>query len=152
MRAMGRTAREGEFLTLDGTAARARIARGVELLHRLGLSPIGFVPPAWLAREATRRAALDCGLAIGEDATDVHLHERAMRLPSPVVRWSGRSAFRARMSAVVAEARWTLHQQHWLIRLALHPGDLAHPVTTRSLVRSLDRWLTVRIPWRYGVL
>lgn len=152
LRAVGRTAHEGEFLTLDADGARSRIARGVELLHRLGLPPVGFVPPAWLAREGTRRAALDCGLRLGEDAASIHLYERAMHLASPVVRWSARSALRARLSEAAADARWLLHRRHWLVRLALHPGDLAHPVVARSLVRSLDRWLSIRIPWRYGVL
>jgi predicted deacetylase len=152
LRALGRTAREGEFLTLDAGAARTRMARGAALLRQLGLPPIGFVPPAWLAREGTAGAALDCGLLLGEDVSSVHLHQRATRLPSPVVRWSGRSPVRARLSAAVADARWMMHQQHWLVRLALHPGDLAHPVTTRSLADSLDRWLAVRIPWRYAAL
>lgn len=152
LRAIGRTDREGEFLTLDASAARARIARGVALFHRLGLFPVGFVPPAWLARASTRRVAADCGLRLGEDVTRVHLHDRATYLPSPVVRWSARSVLRARTSAAVADARWLLHRQHWLVRLAFHPGDLADPVATRSLNKSLDRWLTVRIPWRYGLL
>jgi predicted deacetylase len=152
LRAVGRTAGEGEFLTLDHQGALARMERGAALLRRLGLAPIGFVPPAWLAREATARAALDCGLLLGEDVRSVHLHQRATRLPSPVVRWSGRTAIRARLSASVAEVRWMLNKQHWLVRLALHPGDLAHPVTARSLADSLDRWLAVRIPWRYAAL
>jgi predicted deacetylase len=126
--------------------------RGAALLRRLGLPPIGFVPPAWLAREDTARAALDCGLMLGEDEFSVHLHQRATRLPSPVVRWSGRSPLRARLSAAVADARWMLHSRNWLVRVALHPGDLAHPVAARSLAVSLDRWLAARIPWRYATL
>src|SRR5215212_2375995 len=35
--AWGRTAGEGEFLTLDASAARERLARGLALLQRLGL-------------------------------------------------------------------------------------------------------------------
>jgi predicted deacetylase len=152
LRAAGRTASEGEFLTLDEHGARARMRRGAALLRQLGLEPVGFVPPAWLSREDTARAAFDCGLMIGEDAASVHLHARAMRLPSPVVRWSARSEWRARLSAGVAEARWLLRRRDWLVRLALHPGDLAHPMTTRSLATSLERWPSVRIPWRYAAL
>lgn len=152
MRAAGRTAREGEFLTLDVGAARTRMQRGVAALRGAGLEPIGFVPPAWLSREDTARAAFDCGLMIGEDESSVHLHGRATRLASPVVRWSARTELRARVSAAAAEAGWILHRRHWLVRIALHPSDLTHPMTARSLVLSLDRWLSARIPWRYAAL
>jgi predicted deacetylase len=152
LRALGRTACEGEFLTLDEPRARARLERGTALLRRLGLPPIGFVAPAWLAREDTARAAFDCGLLLGEDECSVHLHQRATRLPSPVVRWSGRTAVRARLSALVADARWMLQSHHWLVRLALHPGDLAHQTSARSVAVSLDRWVSARIPWRYAAL
>ena len=56
-RAWGRTDGEGEFLTLDATAARERLLRGLELLREVGLEPTGFVPPAWLAREVAHEAA-----------------------------------------------------------------------------------------------
>jgi hypothetical protein len=152
LRAMGQTEREGEFLTLDEERARIRVARGAALLRQLGLAPIGFVPPAWLAQETTARAALDCGLPLGEDAYSVHLHRRATRLPSPVVRWSARTSLRARLSAGVASARWMLRRRDWLVRIALHPADLGNPITARSLTESLDRWLSARIPWRYADL
>ena len=45
IRAFGKTNKEGEFLTLDYDAARARIDRGVARLRKLGLDPVGFVPP-----------------------------------------------------------------------------------------------------------
>ena len=153
IQAFGRTDREGEFLTLDVASARMRIARGAELLRGLGLLPVGFVPPAWLARrDVVGRVALECGLGHGEDASSVHLYTRSTRLDSPVVRWSARTALRAHLSAAIAEARWRLHQRHWLIRLALHPEDLSHPATARSLVQSLDRWLSVRLPAQYATL
>ena len=67
VRALGRTNREGEFLTLGYDAARTRIDRGLARLRALGLAPIGFVPPAWLARPDTHRAVRDAGLAVSED-------------------------------------------------------------------------------------
>lgn len=152
LRAVGRTAREGEFLTLDEEGARVRMARGIALLRRLGLEPIGFVPPAWLAHDVVARAATACGLPLGEDAHSIHLHQRAMRLPSPVVRWSARTSLRARLSAGVATARWALRRRDWLVRIALHPADLSNPITARSLTDSLDRWLSARIPWHYADL
>ncbi len=152
VRAFGATAREGEFLTLDERAASARIHRGLERLRRSGLRPIGFVPPAWLAREDTFRAVRGAGLAVSEDVHGIRLHARATRLASPVIRWSGRTAWRARLSAAVADARWVTARGSWLARLALHPTDLRHPATAASVTAHLDRWRRLRHQHRYALL
>jgi uncharacterized protein len=150
--AWGRTDREGEFLALDYEAALARIARGTAVLSGLGLGPSGFVPPAWLAREDTFCAAAAANLGFAEDASSIRLLGTGARLTAPAIRWSARSRARAIGSVAVAGARWRLHRRRPLIRLALHPQDLAHPATARSLVRALDRWLATHRPVRYGDL
>ncbi len=152
LRAWGATAREGEFLGLDEREAGARIGRGMRALERVGLEPIGFVAPAWLAREDTYRAVQRAGLRISEDADCIHLHARATRLPSPVVRWSARSPARAHLSAAVADARWWWQRGHWLARIALHPGDIRHPATAASVAANLDRWCGERHHFRYACL
>jgi predicted deacetylase len=151
-RAVGRTDGEGEFLTLPATEARERIERGVALLRRLGLTPLGFVAPAWLAPRECIRAIGDAGLAVSEDARAVYLHRRGSRLDSPVVRWSARTPWRARASVAAARMATWRHRRHWLVRLALHPQDLAHPATARSVEASLDHWMAGRIPWPYSAL
>ncbi len=151
-RAWERTAREGEFLTLGYGAARERIARGLECFRALGLQAAGFIPPAWLAREATFRAAGDTGFAFSEDATSVRVLAGGRRLPSPVVRWSARGAVRAWGSAAVSSARWRLQARAPLVRIALHPPDLDHPATRRSVLAALDRWPRVQRPGRYDDL
>jgi predicted deacetylase len=152
LRAWGRTAREGEFLTLDEPAARERIARGRARLEALGLDPVGFVPPAWLAREAGHRAVGDTGLGFSEDARAILLFPSGRRLPSPVVRWSARSPVRAWGSVAVARARWTLQGGARLPRIALHPQDLGHPATAAALGPTLDRWLARHRPIPYTAL
>lgn len=151
LRAWGRTDREGEFLTLDYAAARERIARGLDVFAEQRLQPIGFVPPAWLAREQGFRAAADLGLMVSEDARTIRL-AGGLRRASPVVRWSGRTPLRARGSALVAAARWRLQRSAPIVRIALHPADLAHPSSARSVARALDQWLLVRRPGRYAEL
>jgi uncharacterized protein len=152
VRALGATAREGDFLTLDEAAAAARIRRGLECLRRAGLSPLGFVPPAWLAREDTFRAVRSAGLAVSEDVGGIRLHARATRLPSPVIRWSGRTPWRAIVSAAVAEARWVTARGSWLARLALHPADMRQPAAAMSVASHLDRWRRLRRQHRYALL
>lgn len=151
-RAVGRTAGEGEFLTLDRAGASARIARGLECLARVQLTPIGFVPPAWLARPATFDAAAAAGLAVSEDVAGIRLLQQARVVLSPVVRWSARSAWRAYGSVCMAEARWRVQRTATPVRLALHPGDLRHAASARSVERSLDRWRDVHAPSGYAAL
>lgn len=151
-RAFGRTEREGEFLTLQHAAARERIADGLRVLRALDLNPMGFIPPAWLAREACHAAVAELGLAMSEDARAVRLHARGVRMPAPVVCWSGRTPLRAWASAALAEARWAVYQHAPLVRLSLHPADLDHPATTRSISTALDRWLTAHRWVRYKAL
>jgi uncharacterized protein len=153
-RAWGRTAREGEFLSLDEAAARERIERGLACLRRLELEPIGFVPPAWLARPGCWRAVDGSGLRLSEDARAVHIHgaARRTRVASPVIRWSARTTMRAHGSSVVAAARWSMQRRAPVVRIALHPGDLAHPRTTRSVAVALDRWLGDRPATAYRSL
>ncbi len=152
LRALARTNREGEFLTLDYTGARDRIDRGLERLRMIGLEPIGFVPPAWLARPETHLAAKDAGLAVSEDDGAIYLHRSASRVASPVVRWSARTPFRATASVAGARLRWALQRRAPVMRLALHPGDLEHPATARSVERELDEWLADRRPGCYREL
>lgn len=153
-RAFGKTGQEGEFLTLDEAAARERIDRGLALLGRLGLTPIGFVAPAWLARPGCMRAVEKAGLAYSETDTAILVHRRrdTSRIPSPVVRWSGRTVFRARASAIVAAVRWHTQRTARHVRVALHPADLEHPASARSVALELDRWLADRGVSRYAEL
>ena len=140
--AFGKTNKEGEFLTLDYAAARAKIDRGVARLRAIGLDPIGFVPPAWLAKQATHDAVRDAGLRVSEDDGAVYVSSRSVK--SPVVRWSGRGAFRAYGSVLFERLRWWFQRGEPVMRLALHPGDLAHPATAASIETALDAWLSVR--------
>jgi uncharacterized protein len=153
-RAWGKTAREGEFLTLDEPAARDRIDRGLALFERLGLRPVGFVPPAWLARASCGRAVAAAGLRYSEDDGAILVHDPRgpRRIPSPVVRWSGRTAVRAYGSAAVSEIRWRMHRGARDVRLAYHPADLDHQATARSGAAALDRWLSDRPVSRYADL
>jgi uncharacterized protein len=151
-RAWGRTAREGEFLTLSREAAFDRIWDGLATLRELDLAPLGFVPPAWLMREEAHLAVRDAGLRFSEDEQTVRVFPSGQRFRAPAVRWSGRTPLRAHASAWVADGRWMLQRSERLIRLALHPQDLEHPATECSVLEALDRWPAVHPPTRYAAL
>ena len=151
-RAFGRTNREGEFLTLDHDAAATRIGSGLTLFRELQLSPIGFVPPAWLCRDGTHTACAAHGLQVLEDDAAIYLLQSGVALPSPVLRWSGRTTMRARSSALQAAGRWRTQRHAPHFRIALHPMDLEHAITRRSVIDELDRWLAVRPARPYASL
>jgi predicted deacetylase len=137
LRAFGRTDGEGEFLTLGEDEARLKIELGLARLRALGFAPIGFVPPAWLARDACWRAARAAGLALGEDQRAVLRLAAGTRVRTPVWRWSARTAARARISGVVSAVRCALQVSRPWVRVALHPADLRDRRTTSSLERAL---------------
>ncbi len=152
MRAVGRTDGEGEFLTLGTREALLRMQRGVRTLTNHGMPPIGFVPPAWLARPGLARVVRLAGLLVTEDAARVWLPRRGLAITSPVVRWSARTTWRAGLSRVVARTRSAWESRSGLVRVALHPADLRHPWTMDSLRRTLDRECTRRRPVTYSEL
>ena len=151
-RALGRTNREGEFLTLGVDAARRRIDQGLHVLRDQQLEPRGFIPPAWLSREDTHRATREAGLAFSEDVSSIRLHVSGRRLPVPALRWSGRTALRALGSLAIAQSRWWRRADTPLMRIALHPQDLAHPITARSVAHELARWCAAVPLLRYDEL
>jgi predicted deacetylase len=142
VRAFGRTNREGEFLTLGLEQARARIDRGLARLRALAMNPIGFVPPAWLARPDTHSAVREAGLSVSEDDRTVYAFRVGRVIESPVVRWSSRGTLRAYGSLLQAQLRWMLQRGNGVVRIALHPADLDHPATAASVERTLDRWVS----------
>jgi uncharacterized protein len=151
-RAVGRTAAEGEFLTLDAWQARERIERGLLYLWSLDLRPIGFVPPAWLAHASTHEVVRNTGLAVSEDAASIYLHDASgdsIAMRAPAVRWSGRSSWRAHVSRAVVDWHWRSARHQRAVRLALHPQDLLHHITKRSVWDHVARWASVGQPTHY---
>lgn len=114
---------------------------------------------AWLRACAARRAevflyaaARDAGIQLGEDAAGVRLLTLAVHVAAPAVRWSSRTATRARVSALTARSRWHLRRRRSWIRLALHPQDLQHPTSAHPVYSEVRRWLGLGTIGRYADL
>ena len=151
VRAAGKTAREGECLTLDAPELEALVARGLARLRILGFSPRGFVPPAWLMRADARPGIYAAGAAFTEDERAIYF-ATGRRVTAPALRWSTRSAFRANTSVLVSEWRWRRQRRSPVMRIALHPADLNHAGVTRSVERALARWTAGRAAGSYASL
>jgi predicted deacetylase len=151
-RTVGRTAREGEFASLDAPEAAARIAAGLAVLRAAGLEPIGFVPPAWLARPAHEAVLRNAGLAFTEDTRAVTTLTQRQRIAAPATCWSTRRAWRRVGSVVVAAARLRLEQSGPLVRIAFHPPDAQWPRVLSSCRGTLEALLERRAVITYREL
>jgi predicted deacetylase len=152
-RALGRTNREGEFLTLDRDRALERMTRGLALLQRLDLPPIGFIPPAWLSRQGCWEAARALDLRVGEDHRHVILVREAIWRPTPNLCWSGRTPMRAIISRQVVARQAAALKPGDTARVVFHPADLRHPATTAGTRDVLAALLARQArPMRYADL
>lgn len=143
---------EAEFKALRPEQVTRRIAAGVEVFEQvLGVSPNGFIPPAWAWNEALPDALRAHGLAWYEDHTylyDVRLQRRSV--PAPVVTWATRTPVRKATSLVGTPLlnRWWRGKP--LRRLAVHPYDFDHPATVASIRRVWAEALRHATPTTYA--
>ncbi|HXQ30485.1 MAG TPA: polysaccharide deacetylase family protein [Steroidobacteraceae bacterium] len=125
------TAGEGEFGALGVDASLARIRAGRDMLAAMGLTPHGFVAPAWLlgpgAWQALRASGLGytCTRDVLVPLADTLLAAGPVAAPSLV--YSARSSLRRALSR-----RWNARRLRSLsdaprVRAALHPADARHP-------------------------
>jgi predicted deacetylase len=145
MRARCLTAGEAEFLALRGDELRHRLARGIESFRAcVGTEPAGFVAPAWLFNAQLLPALARAGIAVTEDHQWVYEVTAGQRLRIPVITWATRTGLRRVGSRLLAP----LLLRHWadlpVIRVAIHPADVDHPATVRSIEGVLASALTSR--------
>jgi predicted deacetylase len=141
--ALGRTAGEAEFLSLDGNEMRARIRKGLDKLRQVGLEPTGFVPPAWLAGSELDSVLSGFRFAFTEDDQHVRLLADGRSIRAPAIRWSTRKRWRAAAGVAIAACRVPLERRYQVRRIAIHPTDTDVPAVVRSVRRivvKLSRW------------
>ena len=130
------TAGEGEFLRLHGDELRRRLGRGVAAFRAcLRRPPAGFVAPAWLSNEDLLPALRRLGIAVTEDHRWVYDVAAEQRARIPVITWATRTRSRRIASRVLAPLLLETWWRCPVIRIAMHPGDVDHPATLRSIER-----------------
>jgi predicted deacetylase len=143
------TAGEGEFGALAAEAALARIRAGRDMVQAMGLTPRGFVAPAWLlgpgAWQALRVARL--GYTSTRDALiPLAATLRAGRVAAPSLVYSSRSPLRRALSR-----RWNARRLRLLgaaphVRAALHPEDARHAAVLSHWGELLQELAATRRP------
>jgi hypothetical protein len=132
---------EGEFYGLDEAEAWRRLEQGMALFRLNGWPLHGFVAPAWLMSEGTRRALSRTSLAYTSDPQHFYLLPEHRRIDAPGLVWSAGSAWRRGASWLVSERALRRHRAAAVLRLGLHPVDMRHGFSRRYWLELLRRLL-----------
>lgn len=147
---------EGEFYSLDEAQARQRLERGMELFRRFDWPLHGFVAPAWLLSEGSRRALSDSGLSYTSDPQHFYRLPDFNPIAAPGLVWSAGAGWRRGLSWVHSEQRRRRWRQAPLLRLGLHPVDMRHAFSRDYWLRLLTELLAegrqplTKIDWLSG--
>jgi uncharacterized protein len=149
------SASEGEFLGLSFEAASELIARGKALLDGILNKPVqGFIAPAWLYGEGTRRALVSHRFAFAEDHWSVWSprDHNARLLRGAVISYASRSRLRILSSLLWSRIATVILRPTQIVRLAIHPHDFDKPELVREIERALGIFLTGHTPVHYADL
>jgi predicted deacetylase len=135
---------EGEFYDLDYDEAFRRITKAREEFTAAGLTPRGFIAPAWLLGPPGERAAADADLEYTTRLTAVRDLRSGENFPARTLAYSVRSGWRR--TASLAWNNFLARQlaEAPLARISIHPPDRDHPEIWRQVLRLTERLLENR--------
>lgn len=130
---------EGEFYDLDYEEALRRISKARDEFVAAGLTPRGFIAPAWLLGPAAERAAADAEMEYTSRLAAVRDLRSGEEFRARTLVYSVRSAWRRVASLAWNRALATRLAGMPLARVSIHPADRNHPEIWDQLLGLLDR-------------
>ncbi|MGH7935956.1 MAG: DUF2334 domain-containing protein [Chthoniobacterales bacterium] len=143
------TADEGEFFDLDYEEALRLISEAEGDFRAQGFRPRGFVAPAWLLGSEAERAVIDAGMTYTTTLRAVRDFAARQVTASQSLVYSVRSEWRRGIS--LGWNRWLFARltSNPLLRLSLHPPDIAHPKIWQQVRQLITEALRDREPTTY---
>jgi hypothetical protein len=135
---------EGEFYDLDYAEALRRINQAREEFSAAGLTPRGFIAPAWLLGTPGERAAADAELEYTTRLTCVRDLRNGENYPARTLAYSVRSGWRRTTSLAWNNLLSRQLAEAPLARISIHPPDREHPEVWQQILRLTDRLLQNR--------
>jgi predicted deacetylase len=132
---------EGEFYDLDYDEAFRRITRAREEFTAAGLTPRGFIAPAWLLGLPGERAAADADLEYTTRLTGVRDLRSGDNYPARTLAYSVRSGWRRTASLAWNNLLARQLGDAPLVRVSIHPPDRDHPEIWRQILRLTETLL-----------
>jgi predicted deacetylase len=143
------TRHEGEFYDLEYGEAFRRIAKARDQFREAGLTPRGFVAPAWLLSREAERAARDADLEYTTRLRTVRDLRTGQEFATRSVVYSVGNSWRRAISLAWNGALFQLLKTRPLLRVSIHPPDLLYPRIWRQILDSLDAMRQVRTSTTY---
>ena len=143
------TADEGEFFDLSYADALRLIREARQDFETHGLYPHGFIAPAWLLGGEAERAAIDAGMEYTTTLRTVRDFAARQNFTSQSLVYSSRSAWRRGMSLAWNRSLFRSLTRNPLLRLGIHPPDIAHRAIWRQIVKIIDQALGDRQAMTY---
>jgi predicted deacetylase len=140
---------EGEFYDLEYDEAFRRITRAREEFIAAGLTPRGFIAPAWLLGSAAERAAAEAEMEYTTRLAEVRDLRSGNHFPARTLVYSVRSGWRRAASLAWNGALARQLTGATLARVSLHPPDRDHAEIWRQILRLTDRLVENRTPTTY---
>ncbi|HEY2043394.1 MAG TPA: polysaccharide deacetylase family protein [Jatrophihabitans sp.] len=131
----------GEFAAISRSAAALRLRAGKAALDEVGLVAAGFTAPGWLHSPGTIVALKESGFSFTTTHTAVLDLRSGRRLPGPALSHRPGGSGQALAARMMTTASRVLAELGGLVRIALHPDDLAHPALRTATLAAIDRCL-----------
>lgn len=140
---------EGEFYDLAYEEALRRITSARDAFRHSGLTPRGFIAPAWLLNTEGERAARDAEMEYTTRLRTV----RDLRSGEDFSAWSlvysVRNEWRRGVSLAWNAGLHLLVREKPLVRISVHPPDYSYPAIWRQIVDLVKEMEGVRMVTTY---
>lgn len=143
------TSDEGEFYDLDYGEALRRVSQAREEFASAGLTPRGFIAPAWLLGPEAQRGVADAEMEYTTRLTNVRDLRTGDEFPARSLVYSVRSGWRRGASLAWNGALARLTSGAELLRLAIHPPDVQHDAIWRQISALAESIAEARTPTTY---
>jgi predicted deacetylase len=131
---------EGEFYDLDYGEALRRITAARDAFRQSGLTPRGFIAPAWLLNTEGERAARDA---------EMEYTTRLRDFPAWSLVYSVRSDWRRSASLAWNAVLRLFVRERPLVRLSIHPPDYQYPAVWQHILKLVREMAAERTPTTY---
>ena len=129
------THKEAEFLLEDKLSLR--LDKGIEMLKSLGITPKGFIAPAWLFKKELLQLLKEKGFLFTTDRRYIYNLQENKKIFSPVLTFGSRG-YMEDVSIFSFDKVFFMLKALNVARIALHPVDIKNPSKIYKLLKVLE--------------